>query len=364
MIDDNPPGRAAPRVAVGRDSARRLRAHVGNRALARLLQAPAVAGRPELLAQLLPARGRGPALRAAALQRVKTEVPYRGRSIWYESDDHLYYERNEQVYTLMNPQPRAVYLVGEGNFEYSRLLQRRRPEWIVKATEYEAADAVFSRQKAKTSLVELANHHLGPDKKKAVDVIEREVNLDIVKSVLQFNVDATNLSGAGNVSPRRYDELRWIFPHAGGGASNPVEMQAYVDLNGPLLTAFFLQARQKLRPGGFVKIALKQTPPYYYLDLFAMAKAAGFQLVHVKGFKARQGFTHSRTGTQKKVPAVEETSYKFQMLADAANWAALPRPVELPAPPPVGGRRAAVYTPVAVPAVPAIADGGDGVGAH
>jgi hypothetical protein len=260
-------------------------------------------------------------------------------------------------------QPHTVYLVGEGNFEYSRLLQLRHPEWIVKATEYEGADQVFRRARAQVSLLVLANYHLAEvDKRQTVDDLERDVHLGVIRSTLQFNVDATKLSQEGTRTPRRYDELRWIFPHAGGGGGSPVKMHEYVTKNGPMLTAFFVEARTKLVPRGVVKIALKRTPPYTFLDLFAMAKAAGFQMVTVKNFKARGGFVHSVTGSEVAVSSSGETSYKFEMLAQVADGAGLVRPPELPVPPPLPPIREPRAEPAAVPARGGAAGRGGGRG--
>jgi Domain of unknown function (DUF2431) len=266
-------------------------------------------------------------------------VSYREGTIYYHIDDHSYHSADG---ARLVPQPHSVLLVGEGNFEYSGLLQQRHPEWLVKGTELETENDVRGRARARQALRLLEEGH-GAGAEAGLEGEERRGRL---RNRVQFGVDATDMRAA---SPRRHNELRWVFPHAGGGGSTVEEKQSYVALNEPILRGFFRSAREKLQEGGTVKISLKQTPPYYYIDLFQIAKEAGFQPVKAKPFKAREGFVHSQTGSQKRVSPVGETTYSFQMVAEEAG-AGLVRPPWLPAPPPIRAERAAQYGPVPVPA--------------
>jgi len=192
--------------------------------------------------------------------------------------------------------PRPRYLVGEGDFTYTRGLAAggALPPGT-KATSYVGLD-------------QLRRDYRTQDGRQ----LKLDVTLQVIRAAggeVAHGVDATDF--ARSSSPFLTDHLVFNFPHEGSTKNNLIQAAArsghvltdkqaeaqIIRNNQALLTGFFQSAHDKVAPGGTVEVTLKTSPPYDQWDVVGLARAQGWELQSSQPFAPPDQYGHVRTTT-------------------------------------------------------------------
>ncbi|KAF8024460.1 hypothetical protein BT93_F1590 [Corymbia citriodora subsp. variegata] len=167
-----------------------------------------------------------------------------------------------------------ILLVGEGDFSFSSSLAPAFGSASnITATSLDHYDALTKKyKKAKSNLW----------------------NLEKLGASVLLGVDATKMKYYPDLSVRKFDRIIFNFPHAGFyGKEDNVHL---IEMHRTLISAFFHNASQMLRPDGEVHVNHKTTYPYCRWNLGELASLNSLKLIDQKAFESKNypGYHHKR----------------------------------------------------------------------